>query len=33
MIDHDENLLSIVQLLGVTTSFVSAVLTGGKSFR
>ena len=31
MIDHDENLLSIAQLLGVTTSFVSAVLTGGKS--
>ena len=30
MIDHDENLLSIAQLLGVTTSFVSAVLTGGK---
>ena len=31
MIDHDENLLSIAKLLGVTTSFVSAVLTGGKS--
>lgn len=31
MIDHDETLLSIAQLLGVTTSFVSAVLTGGKS--
>ncbi len=31
MIDHDENLLSIAQLLGVTTSFVSAVLTGAKS--
>ena len=31
MIDHDENLLSIARLLGVTTSFVSAVLTGGKS--
>ena len=31
MIDHDENLLSIAQLLGVTSSFVSAVLTGGKS--
>lgn len=31
MIDHDENLLSISRLLGVTTSFVSAVLTGGKS--
>jgi len=31
MIDHDENLLSIAQLLGVTTSFVSAVLTGNKS--
>lgn len=31
MIDHDENLLSIAQLLGVTASFVSAVLTGGKS--
>lgn len=31
MIDYDENLLSIAQLLGVTMSFVSAVLTGGKS--
>ena len=31
MIDHDENLLSVAQLLGFTTSFVSAVLTGGKS--
>ncbi len=31
MIDHDENLLSIAKLLGVTTSFVSAVLTGRKS--
>lgn len=31
MIDHDENLLSIAQLLSVTTSFVSAVLTGSKS--
>ena len=31
MIDHDENLLSIAQLFDVTTSFVSAVLTGGKS--
>lgn len=31
MIERDENLLSIAQLLGVTTSFVSAVLTGGKS--
>lgn len=31
MIDHDENLLSVAQLLGVTTSFVSAVLTGAKS--
>lgn len=31
MIDHDENLLSIAQLLGVTTSFVSAVLIGSKS--
>ena len=31
MIDHDENLLSLAQLLGVTTSFVSAVLTGVKS--
>lgn len=31
MIDHDENLLTIARLLRVTTSFVSAVLTGNKS--
>ena len=31
MIDNDENLLSIAKLLNVTTSFVSAVLTGSKS--
>lgn len=31
MIDHDENLLTIAKLLVVTTSFVSAVLTGSKS--
>lgn len=31
MIDHDENLLSIAKLFGVSSSFVSAVLIGNKS--
>ena len=31
MIDHDENLVDIAKLFDVSASFVSAVLTGGKS--
>lgn len=31
MIDHDENLLTIANLLNVTVAFVSAVLTGKKN--